>query len=127
MAVVVVMVDVVLAVSGVAMVVVTVKVAMAVVMAVVPVTEVAVKQQAAVSSVMVTAVVLVRSLRMSSMTKNLRTMNLNQQQQAQHFSLVVGHPVTYRMPLVWEVVVGLLVQVEVHRFAYGWLVVLPQA
>ena len=33
---------------------------------------------------------------------------------------------TYRVPLVCEVVVMVLIQVEVHLFAYGRLAVLPQ-
>ena len=33
---------------------------------------------------------------------------------------------TYRVPLVHEVVATVLIQGEVHRFAYGRLVVLPQ-
>ena len=93
---------------------------------VVPMTAVVGMPLEVVSSGMVIYVVRARSQRMSLTMKNSRMMNLNQQPPGQNFALYVGCPMTYRVPLVCEVVVRVLIQVEVHLFAYGRLVVLPQ-
>ena len=93
---------------------------------VVPMTAAAVMSLATVSSGMVIYVVRARSQRMNLRRRNCLSMNLNQQLPGQHFALFVGCPMTYRVPLLCEVVVVVLIPVVVHQFAYERLVVPPQ-